>query len=137
MKALYITCLTLLISSSQIACAREMHVKSQMTPDQKHDLGVIESKYKDTVATRKGELLNTKKALQELLAADKQDRNRIMETQNRINVLNGEIASARLVYRIDTLASMSPEEREKIKARMQKLRAARKSQGASRKISVR
>ena len=46
MKALYITCLTLLISSSQIACAREMHVKSQMTPDQKHDLGVIESKFK-------------------------------------------------------------------------------------------
>ncbi|GEM_PF-1892143 len=95
--------------------------KLNLSEDQKEKMLSIKNKFKSEMEPKIAELKEHKRSINDLLTRETIDKEAILKEQTKINAIIGDIASARLAYRIETNENLNPEQR----ATLRKLGEAR------------
>jgi Spy/CpxP family protein refolding chaperone len=86
-----------------------------LSDDQKEKVSKIRTEFKNAVLEKKTQLRTINGQLRDLLTKDEPDRALAMDLQSKINSLRSECANAQLNMRLETLALLSPEQRQKVR----------------------
>lgn len=85
--------------------------KLNLSEDQKEKMLSIKNKYKGEMEPKIAELKEHKRSINDLLTRETIDKEAILKEQSKINAIIGDIASARLAYRIEANENLNPEQR--------------------------
>lgn len=97
---------------------REGRAKFGLSDDQLQKMADLNNKYKDGIAAQKTQLGSLGRQLKDVFAQSQIDRSKALDLQTKINALKAEISLAKLNHKIDKLAVLTPEQREKIRHRI-------------------
>lgn len=96
----------------------EGRAKFGLTDDQLQKMSALNNKFKDSIGAQKTQLGSLSRQLKDVFAQAQVDRAKAVDLQTKINALKAEISIAKLNFKIDKLAILTPEQREKIRHRM-------------------
>lgn len=88
-----------------------------LSDSQLESIHQLKNKLADDLGPKKLELSKQKRALKDLLTAKSIDKGSIQSTQDKINSLRADISNSMLVFKIDFQEQLTPEQREKVRAR--------------------
>ncbi len=96
----------------------EGRAKFGLNDDQLQKMSALNNKFKDSIGAQKTQLDSLSRQLKDVFAQPQVDRAKAVDLQSKINALKGELSIAKLNFKIDKLAILTPEQREKIRHRI-------------------
>lgn len=85
-----------------------------LSDDQLEKIAKIKAAFSDSAAEKIAQLHTLSRQQKELLTQEKVDKSQLLEIQSKINGLKSDLSTAHLNMRIDTLALLSPEQKQKL-----------------------
>src|SRR5688572_26482558 len=106
-------------SQSQLLAqtAVQPRVKFSLTPDQREKIGALRDQVTLDTATKKAQLQVSKRQLRSLLVKPSVNKQEALALQAKINALQGDLANARLSFKLAASDVLTPEQREQFNKR--------------------
>lgn len=92
--------------------------KMSFSDDQLQKMSSINNKFKDSVGAQFLQLGSLNRQLKETLTQTTVDRSKALDIQTKINALKADLSIAKLNYKLDKMAVLTPEQREHMRHRM-------------------
>lgn len=92
--------------------------KFGFSDDQLQKMSSLNNKFKDGIATQAVQLGSLHRQLKDVFTQPQVDRAKAVEIQSKINALKADLSIAKLNYKLDKMAILTPEQREKMRHRL-------------------
>lgn len=92
--------------------------KMDFSDEQLQKMGALNNKFKDSIGAQAVQLGSLHRQLKEVFTQPQVDRAKALDIQSKINAIKADLSIAKLNHKLDKMAILTPEQREKMRHRM-------------------